>query len=71
MTTYKYSNNNSNTFFSQTAIRSDQIGLNYFYFNISLIIFMVPFRQLLLRNPATSCQLSVIGVLVVYLLNIC
>ncbi len=30
---------------------------------------MVPFRQLLLSNSATTCQLAVIGVLVVCLLN--
>ncbi len=49
MTTYKYSNNNSNTFFSQTAIRSAQIAYNYFYCNISLIILMVPFRPVVLK----------------------
>ncbi len=36
----------------------------------SLIILMEPFRQLLRSNSATTCQLAVMRVLVVCLLNI-
>ncbi len=38
----------------------DQIALNYFYCNISLIILIVPFRQLLLSNfMSTSSHWSI------------
>ncbi len=49
------------------------LKLQWIYFIFlynSLIILMEPFRQLLISHSATTCQLAVMRVLVVCLLNI-